>query len=290
MNISTSYLLRQTPSFYNYCLWPYSPWRPAKQDDQPALTILLESFRCCGIEEFGNSLVGDLLQLLGPSKTVFGIKSVDGVPSWEFYFYDYNLQHRQFSSEAVINCFSNLSHSGLSIDDCIPYFMFSLEFTLEDIDAGLSPALSVYLGNPGGTLFGGKSYCVETSHAQLVYQNSYHFYDFEHHQDEISQHVATSLHVPGCFDGSLPFKLYPFFTCKTLCIAHKRHCDGLYFSGVPLASLLQFFAVFKTHPALSSFLSRNSSKLDYLLFDVGLDCQVKGSTPAFSKTAVYASF
>jgi hypothetical protein len=290
MNCSSSSLLHQSPSFYNYCLWPYSPSRPTKQDDQPALTILLESFRCCGIGDFGNDLVANLLQLLGPSKTVFGIKSVDGVPSWELYFYDYNLHNRQFSSEAVIGCFSNLSLAGLRLDDCIPYIMFSLEFTLEDIDAGLSPALSVYLGNPGGTLFGGKSYCVETSSARLVYQNSYHFYDFEHHQDEISEHVESSLHVPACFDGNLPFRIYPFFACKTLCIAHKRHCDGLYFSGVPLASLLQFLTVFKTHPALSSFLSRNSSMLDYLLFDVGLDCQVRASTPSFTKTAIYASF
>ncbi len=286
----SGHIPHQSPSLYNYCLWPYEPCRPLTHHDQPALSVLLESFRCFGIERFGTELASNLLKLLGPNRTVFGIKSVEGAPCWEFYFYDYDPQNRRFSSRSIIQCFSSLVPASLCLDDGIPYFMFSLEITLEQIIASLPPTLTLYLGNPGGTLFGGKSYCVDSSSGFLLYQNSYHFYDYESHQEDISQHISSSLHVPGCFSGNLPFKRYPFFACQTFCIAHKRHCDGLYFSGVPLISLLQFFAAFNTHPFLSSFLSLNSSMYDYLLFDIGLDCQVKDTLHAFPKTAIYASF
>lgn len=290
MTIPSPPVLQVPVSLYNYCLWPYSPSRPLSDDCQPALALLLESFRHFDVEEYGYQLVSNLIHLLGPCKTVFGIKSCRDVPSWEFYFYDYQQLNRACSSRSIISCFPRGSWPQPELDDGLPYFMFSLELTLDQIKQALPPTLTLYLGNPGGTLFGGKSYGVDPETGCWLYQNSYHFYDCQAHRSDIAQHVASSLHLPRCFGGDLPFKIHPYLSCQTLCIAHKRHCDGLYFSGVTLASVLQFFTDYRCQPFLASFLSHRYSMFDYLLFDIGLDCQADGMTSSYPKTAIYASF
>lgn len=282
--------LKQPVSLYNYCLWPYEPYRPLAEDDQPASGLLLESFRLHGVDAYGQQLVSRLLQVLGPCQTVFGIKTIAGEPSWEFYFYDYEPQKRRFPSAAILRCFPGCQQASQFLDDRIPYFMFSLEITLQQIQANAPPSLTFYLGNPGGTLFGGKSYCVDSGNGQISFQNVYHFYDDALHQHEIAEHLASSLHLRGCFTGNPPFLDYPFFACQILCIAHKRTCDGLYFSGVPLTALLQFCSTFQVHSALANFLTLQRLAFDYLLFDIGLDCQSMATGHVFPKAAIYASF
>jgi hypothetical protein len=279
-------------SLYNYCLWPYKPYRPLANDDQPAISLLFESFRLHGVDAYCHELVSQLIHVVGPCQTVFGIKTVDGEPSWEFYFYDYESLNRRLSSFSIIRCFPGCEQVSQSLDDRIPYFMFSLEITLQQIQAQISPSLTFYLGNPGGALFGGKSYCVDSANFQIRFQNIYHFYDYQLNQQEIVHHLSSSLHLRGCFasDGYAPFNAYSFFVCQTLCIAHKPTCDGLYFSGVPLTSLLDFCSTFHVHSMLADFLLNQRSAFDYLLFDVGLDCQLTTAGHAFPKTAIYASF
>jgi hypothetical protein len=282
--------MKQAISLYNYCLWPYEPYRPLAEHDQPAVYLLFESFRLHGVDAFGQQLVSQLLQVLGPCQTVFGIKTVDGEPSWEFYFYDYESQNRRISSSSIICCFPGCEQATLFLDDRIPYFMFSLEITLQQIQAKASPSLTFYLGNPGGALFGGKSYCVDSGKGQISFQNVYHFYDDALHKQAIAEHLSSSLHLREYFTGNPQFLAYSFLACQTLCIAHKRTCDGLYFSGVPLTSLLQFCSTFQVHSALANFLAHQRSAFDYLLFDIGLDCQSVASGHTFPKAAIYASF
>jgi hypothetical protein len=72
----------------NYCLWAYSPARPA-EDKFRSVNLLFQSFDHAGIDERAFEIVEAIREAVGPFRTVFGVKLLEQRLAWEFYFYDY---------------------------------------------------------------------------------------------------------------------------------------------------------------------------------------------------------
>lgn len=277
--------------FLNYCLWPYEPARPPSSLSLPALEYLFYSFDHHGIKKPGNLIVQSLLNLLGPSKTVFGIKTKLGQPCWEFYFYDYNCLDRAVPTPSILQCFSAYGGDLLFAPSSIPYFMFSVELNLQHFLGSLPlNGFNIYLGNPGGSLFGGKSYLCGSPTSPATFQNIYHFYNPSSHYSDIMQHISSSFHLSRLSDSSAFNLMRSYAKCDTLCIAHKSTADGLYFSGITINSLLEFISKYHELTYLSKFFSSRIASFNHLLFDFGLDCSFYDSQLSFPKASLYGVF
>ena len=78
----------------NYCLWEYEAPAPA-EDKFRAINLLYHSFELAGIDSRAYDVVDAIRDAIGPFRTVFGIKFIDGALAWEFYFYDYQRRRRE---------------------------------------------------------------------------------------------------------------------------------------------------------------------------------------------------
>ena len=72
----------------NYCLWEYSPARPA-EDKFRSINLLLHSFEHAAVDARALQVVDAIREAIGPFRTVFGVKQLGERLAWEFYFYDY---------------------------------------------------------------------------------------------------------------------------------------------------------------------------------------------------------
>jgi hypothetical protein len=264
--------LKPQSSLLNYCLWPYSPIAEITHYSTPSIAILYESFRLAGVLDEAHSIITQLLSLLGSSRTVFGIKASSKGFSWEFYFYDYTELNREHSLSSVLSCFSPKSTYDFRELDSIPYLMFSVELSDFSTQKQSSPKLSLYLGSPGGTLFGGKSYLVtHDSPPRLQLSNHYFFYDYAQDQESIEQHISTSLHLISAFSSCSLADSRLCIPCNTLCLAHKPLSDSIYFSGVPYSHALTYLQAKSYFSRLLPFMLSMRSSFDYLLLDIGID-------------------
>jgi hypothetical protein len=283
--------LKPQSSLLNYCLWSYSPIAEITPYSTPSIAILYESFRLAGVLDEAHSIITQLLSLLGSSRTVFGIKASSKGFSWEFYFYDYAELSREHSLSSVLSCFSPKSMHDFRELDSIPYLMFSVELSDFSTQKLSSPKLSLYLGSPGGTLFGGKSYLVNhDSPARLQLANHYSFYDFIEDQESIKQHISTSLHlILALTSVSLADPRF-YIPCKTLCLAHKPFSDSLYFSGIPYQDALAYLQTDSFFSRLLPFMLRMRSSFDYLLLDIGTDYNTYINPTKPWRTSIYGTF
>lgn len=283
--------LASASSCYNYCLWPYEPLHALTSQSRSPLALLLHSFEVAGVAAIGRSVVESLLCILGPAKTVFGIKSIHGNPCWEFYFYDYECRDRSLPSARVLELFADLFGCRVALAEDIPYFMFSVELTLSQL-LSRQPleGINLYLGNPGGTLFGGKSYLVTPQNPEPVFQNVYHFYNPGVDQADMFQHLQSSYHLARLdADPASPLRR-PYAYCETTCFAHKRSADGVYFAGIGIAPLIEFLSDFGQLGYMLEYLKSRASQFDHLLFDVGFDCALVGGNLTLPKVSLYGFF
>lgn len=276
---------------YNYCLWPYEPLHALIPQSQAPLALLLHSFEIAGVATIGRSIVESLLLILGPAKTVFGIKSIHGQPCWEFYFYDYECRNRSLPTARVLEFFAEVFGCRIELAEDIPYFMFSVELTLQQLLSRQAfEGVTLYLGNPGGTLFGGKSYLITPQNPELVFQNVYHFYNPAADQADMLQHVQSSYHLAQLVEVSASPLHRSYANCETTCFAHKRSADGIYFAGIPIGYLIDFLSDFKQLGYMLEYLLSHASQFDHLLFDVGFDCALVGGNLIFPKVSLYGFF
>jgi hypothetical protein len=78
--------------------------------------------------------------------------------------------------------------------------------------------------------------------------------------------------------------------CHTICLANKRTCDTIYFSGVNIDQLL-FFLSWQQYPeAYRQFVEERHHELDHLLYDVGVDYRANNGTIEFVKHGFYGVF
>jgi hypothetical protein len=80
------------------------------------------------------------------------------------------------------------------------------------------------------------------------------------------------------------------FACRRVCVAKKRRCDAVYFSGVAVGQLLYFLKRFSYPGPLVEFVERHQERFEHLLFDVGLDYrQGDDGAIVYPKTSFYGT-
>jgi len=272
----------------NYCLWDYQP--PASGEDKfRPLNLLLHSFEVAGTSERMSALVETLRQAIGPFKTVYGVKWIDGRLAWEFYFYDYARTGREVSITRVLAALAPFGRSRVQANEQLPYFMFSL-----DIDDNLAcgrreiDVVHMYVGNPGSAVSSGIAYALEPHGTTL--ENFYFFFDAATQRADAAAKIASSAY----FDASqlaMEEALIPeLLDCQTICVANKRTHDCVYFSGVDVDQLAYFLDRLAYPDAIRGFVREHRADLDHLLFDVGIDYRMESGRLALLRSGYYGVF
>ncbi|MFT4916768.1 MAG: hypothetical protein ACI9C3_002639 [Yoonia sp.] len=253
----------------DYCLWDYA--RPVAP--QPGAlrtsTLLFQSFVAAGVTEKMRPIMKALQSKWGRFNIVWGAKYADGQPSWEFYFYDYARDERALGMQDFIDAMRGLIGCALTPDDTLPYFMFSIELTLEVLNGQPLDQIDVYMGNPGSTVSSG--ICYGFSDEGLEMRNFYFFFDAATQMTEIKSKIAESIHFPYQH-VEIDELLWPEMQgVETIVVANKRQRDGIYFSRISASQLEDFLHRLAFPESTRSFLRDNHAKLNHHLYDAGWD-------------------
>jgi hypothetical protein len=272
----------------NYCLWSYSPARPA-QDKFRSVNLLYQSFEHAGVDARAFDIVEAIRDAIGPFRTVFGVKLLAERLAWEFYFYDYQRRSREVSMTRVLDAIRPLVRCELSPGESLPYFMFSLDLDAE-LAAGRRPldTVHMYVGNPGSAVSSGIAYAVRPSGTTL--ENFYFFFDGTTQRAEAAGKICSAAYFD---DTRLPVEevLVPELArCQTICVANKQTHDCVYFSGVDVEQLVFFLERLRYPAAIRAFVREHRGELDHLLFDVGFDYRMEGGRLTVLKSGYYGVF
>lgn len=272
----------------NYCLWSYSPVAPA-EDKFRAINLLYQSFDTARIHPGAFDIVNAIRDGIGPFRTVFGVKLVDGRLGWEFYFYDYARRDRSVSMTRVLEAIARFAPCPVVPNETLPYFMFSL-----DLDDSLARGLRgidvvhMYVGNPGSSVSSGIAYALTETETRL--ENFYFFFDAGTQMNDVAKKITSS----AWFDDTrLPLDavLVPELRqCRTICVANKQTHDCIYFSGVDVRQLLWFLRFLAYPDPVIAFVRDNQENLDHLLFDVGFDYRMENGALRLLKSGYYGVF
>ncbi|TPM93779.1 hypothetical protein FJ977_26625 [Mesorhizobium sp. B2-1-3A] len=270
---------------FDYCLWPYKPVA-ATAGKLRSSTLLWQSFEALGAPPLLNDMVRAVQGEIGPFRTVWGVKQKGSDFSWELYFYDYERLEREVSIERVLAALAPYAPSTLALSPKRPYFMFSL-----DLDAALGERkrgieeISVYLGNPSSVVSSGL--CYQLSPSGLRFDNLYYFFDAKDDWEDIVGKVAASAHLD--LDGlDISSILWPeLCDCGIIVVANKKYNDGVYFSRIRIDQLIWFVGRLGYPDAIQAFLTANKTRLDHMLYDVGIDYRMIGGRLEILKSAYY---
>ena len=280
------YATEADPAF-NYCLWEYEPPTPA-EDGLRSVNLLYQSFDAAGLDGRADTAVDLLRDAIGPFRTVFGIKLIDGRLAWEFYFYDYGRRAREVSISRVLVALRPLIPCSLAAPESTPYFMFSLDFDSARLAGAAFDVVHMYVGHPSASVSTGIAYAVRAG--QTVLENFYFFYDARTQLDQVAAKVTSS----AMFDETkvpLSTVLLPeLCVCRTICCANKQTHDCIYFSGVTIDQLVFFLARFGYPPSVQAWVGANRAMLAHLLFDVGFDYRMDDGGVRVLKSGYYGVF
>jgi hypothetical protein len=272
----------------NYCLWQYTT-SVAAEDKFRAINLLLHSFEYTGLDERAHEFIDAVRDAVGPFRTVFGVKWVDGRMSWEFYFYDYDRQQRTVAINKVMTALEPYLRCPVRVNEQLSYFMFSF-----DIDAALingdrdMDIVHMYIGNPGSTVSSG--ICYEMRETSTTLENFYFFFDAATQQQQAADKISCSVHVDPTQVDLDKILLPQLRDCQTICVANKQDHDCVYFSGVDVTQLLFFMRRLEYPARIIAFVDDNRAMLDHLLFDVGIDYRCEGSDVVFLKSGYFGVF
>jgi len=277
-------------SYFNYCLWPYTPPSPPHKASLAQINFLLASFRDHDLLEQGQSLVHRLAQFLGPYKTVFGIKQFADIFCWEFYIYDYDLQHRRIHANDLFSFLKPTLHSSLEVSPFLPYFMFSFQITPHQLRTAASlDSVDLYMGLFGGTLFAGKAYTLDHTNFPRL-KNIYSFFDSREDRDSIKQAVNCGAFLEGRCDIADLLLDTQYADCDIICVSSKAANDSIYYSGINIGQLIAFLRQFNYSPSLVALAETYYDQFGHLLFDIGLDYCVTNQKLVFLKSSFYGIF
>lgn len=270
--------------YADYCQWPYDPPAPTGGKLRQS-SLLWAALDAAGAHPNLAAACRELRRVLGPFRTVYGVKLQGGRLSFEFYFYDYARLDRDLSIPKVLAALSPYVGCDLPPVEQRPYFMFSLD--LDDaIVTGQAPLakIDLYLGNPGSTVSSGICYAHRAGGLEL--KNFYFFFDARSEQRHIADKVAASAHLDASFD--LDQVLWPeMVDCGVIVVANKRRHDGIYFSRIRSTQLGQFFARAGWPVELRGLYAQYARRFDHLLFDIGIDYAVENGRAVILKSAFY---
>jgi hypothetical protein len=271
--------------YFDYCLWDYRPLAPTAGKLRSA-SLLWHSFDVLGAPPRLAEIVQAIRSEIGPFRTVWGVKKLGDRYSWELYFYDYGRLERTVSIERVLAAIAPFAGSNLALSSKRPYFMFSIDLD-EDLGEGRRSVdeLSVYMGNPSAMVSSGL--CYQLSRSGLRFDNLYYFFDREKNWEDIVGKVCTSAHLDlvGLDPAAI---LWPeLCDCGIVVVANKKHNDGVYFSRIRIDQLIWFVEKLGYPSGLQQFLRDNKSRLDHMLYDVGIDYRMIDGRIEILKSAYY---
>lgn len=267
--------------YRDYCLWDYAPVASPEGKLRQS-SVLWQSFEALAAPPRLREMVEALRHGLGPFETVWGVKRIGDRFSWELYFYDYERLARRVSIERVLELLAPYVPSELSLSANRPYFMFSLDLTM---DMSRIDDLSVYMGNPGSSVSSGICYNLSASGLRL--DNLYYFFDAHAQWDDIVGKVAASAHL-DLRGLDIDAILWPEMRdCGVIVVANKKFNDGVYFSRITIAQLITFVERLGYPAPIQDFLRANRERLDHLLYDVGIDYRQVDGRIEIVKSAYY---
>lgn len=275
--------------FFNYCLWEYEPGI-ACEGKFDAATLLYHSYDVGRFGPGGEELVDRLRGGFGRSRTVWGVKWIDGRLRWEFYFYDYRRQRRERSLTRAIAALGPQIRCDLEPPEHLQYFMFSLDITPELArgEAALAEA-HLYLGNVlERSLSSGVSYSLSATGLRM--ENLYYFFDPRVHREEMLGKICSSAFVDP---RHLTFEtvLWPeLANCTTICLANKAANDCIYFSGINVDQFLWFLERLDYPAPIRAFVREHRHQLDHLRYDVGIDYRHGAEGLRIIKSGYYGTF
>lgn len=271
----------------NYCLWEYDP--PAATEDKfRSLNVLYQSFAVAGIDARAFDLVDAVRDTVGPFRTVFGIKLIDGRLAWELYFYDYARRQRTVSISRVLQAIHPMTPCAVVANEALPYFMFSIDLNQASVTGTPLDLVHMYIGHPSKSVSSGIAYAVRAGSTTL--ENFYFFFDARTELDQVAAKVTSSA-VYDSGTVSLDLVMVPeLCRCRTICVANKQTHDCIYFSGVDVDQLLFFLQRLAYPAAIVTWVRQNRSMLDHLLFDVGFDYRMEHGRLLILKSGYYGVF
>lgn len=272
----------------NYCLWQYHAAAPA-EDKFRAVNLLYHSFALGGMGERAYAMVQAIRDAIGPFRTVFGIKLIDGRLGWEYYFYDYARREREVSISRLIAALQPFAACAIRPNESLPYFMFSL-----DVDDALAAGrrgldvVHMYLGNPGSAVSSGVAYALRPDAATL--ENYYFFFDAKSQLQAAADKIFCSPYVDPARVAVDTILLPELRDCHTICVANKQRNDCVYFSGVSVDQLIYFLERVGYPREIRAMVRDNRTNLDHLLYDVGIDYRIVDGEMQVLKSGYYGVF
>ncbi|MDP2653392.1 MAG: hypothetical protein Q8Q08_05105 [Candidatus Omnitrophota bacterium] len=276
--------------YYDYCHNPYMPI-DSPRGRLSSDSLLYNSLLHSACQKAFRSIIKKIRDAIGSWNTVWGVKWGCNALTWELYFYNHRVRNPRKTAPNLLKVLRSYFHVPPFVEIDIkhqPYFMFSVD--LSDDIFGFKQIDGVHLyteGRPG--ISQGNSYY--WGHDGMYFENHYDFFRMPKETESFVHKVGHSL-VLGKNRGSvlghsLVRQLMP---CYTICVAHKKNNDGIYFSRVNVDQLLYFLEHFSYPAHIVDFVRSRKEKLDHLLYDVAFDCALGPQGPVFSKSSYYSVF
>jgi len=272
--------------FYDFCLWEYEPLAPYESKFRP-VNLLFHTFDVAGANERIFEIIQAIRKGIGVSNTVWGVKQIGQVLSWEFYFYDYRREGRERSISKLLNILKPFTSCGIKANH--HYFMFSIDFDNDLISGDRElDEIHMYIGNPGSTVSSGICYSLTDRAPRL--ENFYFFFDAEKDREDIIGKTTSSAHLDSA-GIDIDQILWPKMKgCRVIVVANKQRNDAVYFSGIDIDQLIFFLKQMNYPDEIVSFAEKNRSRLDHLQFDAGFDYRMEEGNLRILKSGYYGIF
>jgi hypothetical protein len=278
--------IRPGDPYFNYCYWPYEP--PADGIGKlRASSLLFRAIQEMPEAQWLTDCIRAIQAGIGDFRSVYGIKLQNGEWSLEIYLYDYEREDRIVSVERVMAACQGKLVFPDTVGAHVPYFMFSFDLDASVAKAnGIIDTVHVYVGNPGSTVSSGISYGFTSNPQATELENFYFFFDAQDREQIVDKiQCAAWLNQPDTLVQTL---LRPaLMDCQTICLANKRVSNTVYFSGVNVLQLQDFLRWQKYPQSFQDFIAEHQPELDHLLYDVGVDYQVRSNEVQFVKSGIY---
>jgi hypothetical protein len=274
--------------FFDYCLWEYRPAVPYENKFRSS-NLLFHAFDLSGVDERAFDLIRRIREAVGVSRTVWGVKQSGQRRAWEFYFYDYRRRERQRSISLILDAIRPLIPCTITANENLFYFMFSIDIN-NDLIAGSRELdeIHMYIGNPGSTVSSGICYSLTGRGRSL--ENFYFFFDAKKQMEDIIAKLACSAHIDTTKIDIAQILWPELKDCKTIVVANKQKNDCIYFSRIDVDQFIFFLKRLNYDDETVSFVERNRSGLDHLLYDVGFDYRMEGRDLVILKSGYYGTF
>lgn len=272
--------------YFDYCLEPYRPRRPW-HGKLRGENLFWHSLQVGGCRDALSPPLRALQASLGPDMTVWGVKHDGKALFWELYFYDPQKEDKAARIESISATLAPWWRFAPSIAESVPYMMASFDFSASVEQTKRIDEWNLYL--TGERHHAGRSYKARADRVEL--ENTYRFFEAKRESEQVLALLQSSMFIDYTAPAVLSKVLIPeLFACKKICVAKKRTCDAIYYSGISIEQLVWFLKKFSYPPELLAFVEHHQERFEHLFFDVGLDYMMDASGEiVYPKTSYYGT-